>query len=92
MSPPQGCVPPYCHATWHYPDEIISALNTLMKPLFNLLLLTLLPVSFSLADDAAWLQDKGTLIFHDSFDREEEGNLAKAIGNGWESATAARVP
>lgn len=92
MSPPQGCVPPYCHATWHYPDEIISALNTLMKPLLNLLLLTLLPVSFSHADDAASLQDKGTLIFHDSFDREEEGNLAKAIGNGWESATAARVP
>jgi len=44
------------------------------------------------ADDAAWLQSKGTLIFQDSFDREEEGNLAKAIGNGWNSATADRVP
>ncbi len=43
------------------------------------------------ADDAAWLQ-KGQLIFHDAFAREEDGNLAKAIGNGWESATADRVP
>ena len=42
-------------------------------------------------DDAAWLQ-KGALIFHDTFDREEDGNLAKAIGEGWNSATADRVP
>ncbi len=44
------------------------------------------------ADDGAWLQQKGTLIFHDTFEREEDGNLAKAIGNGWNSATADRVP
>jgi hypothetical protein len=44
------------------------------------------------ADDASWLRDKGTLIFKDSFDREEDGNFAKAIGNGWNSATANRVP
>ena len=43
-------------------------------------------------NDAAWLQQKGTLIFADTFDREEDGNLAKAIGNGWNSATADRVP
>jgi hypothetical protein len=43
-------------------------------------------------DDAAWLKEKGTLLFADSFDREEEGNLAKAIGKGWNSATADRVP
>ena len=43
-------------------------------------------------DDAAWLREKGSLIFEDSFDREEEGNLARAIGNGWTSATADRVP
>jgi len=43
-------------------------------------------------DDAAWLREKGTLIFHDAFEREEDGNLAKAIGNGWNSATADRVP
>jgi hypothetical protein len=42
-------------------------------------------------DDAAWLRS-GTLLFEDSFDREEDGNLAKAIGNGWNSATADRVP
>jgi hypothetical protein len=44
------------------------------------------------ADDAAWLREHGVLIFHDAFEREEEGNLAKAIGNGWNSATADRVP
>ncbi len=43
-------------------------------------------------EDAAWLRDRGTLIFHDAFEREEDGNLAKAIGNGWNSATADRVP
>ena len=43
-------------------------------------------------DDAAWLRDKGQMIFHDAFEREEDGNLAKAIGNGWNSATAGRVP
>ncbi len=44
------------------------------------------------ADDAAWLTKEGTLIFHDAFEREEDGNLAKAIGNGWNSATADRIP
>ena len=43
-------------------------------------------------DDAAWLREKGKIIFHDAFEREEDGNLDKAIGNGWESATANRVP
>ncbi|MBU6300190.1 MAG: hypothetical protein KGS60_01440 [Verrucomicrobia bacterium] len=42
--------------------------------------------------DRVWLETAGTLLFHDSFDREEEGNLAKAVGNGWNSATADRVP
>lgn len=43
-------------------------------------------------NDAAWLRESGRLIFHDAFEREEEGNGLKAIGNGWESATADRVP
>jgi len=43
-------------------------------------------------DDASWLREKGKLTFHDAFEREEDGNLAKAIGNGWNSATADRVP
>jgi hypothetical protein len=43
-------------------------------------------------DDAAWLRGKGALIFHDAFEREETGNGLKAIGNGWNSATADRVP
>jgi hypothetical protein len=41
--------------------------------------------------DATWLKS-GTLLFEDAFDREEDGNLAAAIGNGWNSATANRVP
>ena len=49
-------------------------------------------ISPAMADDAAWLRDKGTLVFKDTFDREEDGNLAAAIGNGWNSATANRVP
>lgn len=44
------------------------------------------------AHDRAWLVEKGRLIFHDAFEREEDGNLAGAIGNGWNSATANRVP
>lgn len=43
-------------------------------------------------DDAAWLRENATLVFADSFDREEDGNGLKAIGNGWESATADRAP
>ena len=49
-------------------------------------------IHLAAGDDAAWLREKGTLLFEDSFDREEDGNLAKAIGNGWNSATADRVP
>ena len=44
------------------------------------------------ADDATWLQTKGTLLFHDAFEREETGTGLTGIGNGWESATADRVP
>ncbi|MEY4483102.1 MAG: hypothetical protein RL693_554 [Verrucomicrobiota bacterium] len=54
-------------------------------------LLLALPVALC-ADDTAWLQSKGTLIFQDTFDREEDGTGLKAIGNGWESATADRIP
>jgi hypothetical protein len=43
-------------------------------------------------DSTAWLEKNATLIFHDAFEREEDGNLARAIGNGWNSATADRVP
>ena len=66
-----------------------------MKAAHLFLLLMLPVVGLAAADpapDAAWLLQKGTLIFHDSFDREEDGNLAAAIGNGWNSATANRVP
>jgi hypothetical protein len=56
------------------------------------LLLCLLSCSLQAADDAAWLQTKGALLFHDAFEREETGNGLKDIGNGWESATADRVP
>ncbi len=42
--------------------------------------------------DAAWYREKATLIFEDTFDREETGTGAKDIGNNWNSATANRVP
>ena len=48
--------------------------------------------SVLVADDAAWLKAKGQLLFQDTFDRKVEGNGLKGIGNGWESATADRVP
>ncbi|MEI6712279.1 MAG: hypothetical protein WCO60_00900 [Verrucomicrobiota bacterium] len=64
-------------------------------PVFAALLITS-PVhaqeESSVKNDLAWLQSKGTLIFEDTFDRDETGNGLKDIGNGWESATADRVP
>ncbi len=54
-------------------------------------LFVVVPIALQ-ADDVVWLQQKGTLVFRDTFERDEEGNLAKAIGNGWNSATADRVP
>lgn len=63
-----------------------------MKFTFTLLAALLLAPLAALPDDAAWLREKGKLIFHDAFEREETGNGLKAIGNGWESATADRVP
>jgi hypothetical protein len=60
-----------------------------MRPL---LLLALFSVPSFAQDSTAWLEKNATLIFHEAFEREEDGNLAKAIGNGWNSATADRVP
>ena len=55
----------------------------------RVLLFALCPLLSAFAqNDATWLREKGALIFHDAFEREEDGNLAKAIGNGWNSATA----
>jgi hypothetical protein len=76
---------------------------TIMKPYTSLVAALLLaPLAslnaadsqsaFAPSNDASWLRGKGRLIFHDAFEREETGNDMKAIGNGWESATADRVP
>ncbi len=48
--------------------------------------------SATVRNDAAWLRQNGTLIFQDAFNRSLDGNGVKAIGNGWESATADRAP
>ncbi|GEP41584.1 hypothetical protein [Brevifollis gellanilyticus] len=56
------------------------------------LLSALLTVSALAQDSTAWLEKNATLIFHETFEREEDGNLAGAIGNGWNSATANRAP
>jgi hypothetical protein len=50
------------------------------------------PLAALPADDANWLRASGAIISHDAFEREETGNGAKAIGNGWNSATAHCVP
>ena len=72
---------PFVPAAPHFPMRL------------HYLVLVLCPLLSAVAqDDAVWLREKGTLIFHDAFEREEDGNLAKAIGNGWNSATADRVP
>ena len=31
--------------------------------------------------DLAWFETHAQLIFHETFDREEDGNLAAALGN-----------
>lgn len=48
--------------------------------------------SRAIRDDAAWLRERGTLVFADTFDRDEDGNGLKSLGNGWENATAERAP
>jgi hypothetical protein len=58
----------------------------------HLLPALLLATAATAQDSAAWLEKNATLVFHDAFEREEDGNLAAAIGNGWNSATANRVP
>jgi hypothetical protein len=65
-----------------------------MKPALVLAFVFLLPggAGAEPVDDRGWLTSRGVLIFHDAFEREEDGHLAKAIGNGWNSATADRVP
>ena len=57
-----------------------------------LVALMVTPLAALPADDANWLRASGAIISHDAFEREETGNGAKAIGNGWNSATAHCVP
>ena len=71
------------------PIPLLAAL--LLTPLANLAAADSRPV-VAPGNDASWLREKGRLLFHDAFEREETGNDMKAIGNGWESATADRVP
>jgi hypothetical protein len=63
-----------------------------MKHVLALTLLTATLHAANPTDDAAWLRSKGTLLFQDTFDRKLDGNGLKALGNGWESATADRAP
>ena len=50
------------------------------------------PFAGRIQDDKTWIARNGTLILEESFDREETGNGSKDIGNGWNNATADRVP
>ncbi len=45
----------------------------------------------SAADDAALLKEKGTLLFEDSFDRDEPTPDKEEIGNGWTTNSAWRA-
>jgi hypothetical protein len=72
--------------------RVVHALLLPFAPLLAGLVLAEPKPSAVAQDDIAWLREKGALVFHDAFDREETGNGLKAIGNGWESATADRVP
>ena len=58
----------------------------------SLLISPLVAAEPSGRDDAGRLRQNGSLIFQDTFDREEEGNGMRAIGNVWERATADRAP
>ena len=66
-------------------------MKTSLRALAVMAWILIFPAVVNGGDDAAWLKS-GTLLFEDSFEREEDGNLAAAIGNGWNSATANRVP
>jgi len=72
-------------------DAYRNAFTISMRLFLLLSSFAILHSSFS-QDSTAWLEKNATLIFHEAFEREEDGNLAKAIGNGWNSATADRVP
>lgn len=72
-------------------------MNVRLQSEFSLLLVFALVMLTGVAgasdrDDVRWLAENGRLLFEDNFEREEDGNLAKAIGKGWNSATADRVP
>lgn len=67
-------------------------LRTVAALLFTTTLLAADPATTQPVDDTTWLLKKGSLLFHDAFERDETGNGSKAIGNGWNSATADRVP
>ena len=73
-------------------NKALTHIATLLLALPTAILAEESNSSANLHDDAAWLQQKGTLIFQDNFTRPLDGNGIKAIGNGWESATADRAP
>ena len=52
-------------------------LKSILRSVLFIHLVTLPAASH--ADDATWLQQKGTLIFQDTFDRQLDGNGIKAI-------------
>ena len=51
-----------------------------------------LGVPYYMVDESAEFQRTVIGYFADAFDRKLDGNGIKAIGNGWESATAERAP
>ncbi|HEX4148331.1 MAG TPA: hypothetical protein VHY20_05060 [Pirellulales bacterium] len=62
-----------------------------MKTALPLLLLLLISPATFAADDAAYVQEHGTLLFEDDFDRDEAAADKEAIGNGWTTNSAWRA-
>jgi hypothetical protein len=77
----------------HEPHASMAAMKSSLSLIATFVLSSLAVADTpSTRDDATWLHKNGQIIFHDAFEREEAGNGLKAIGNGWESATADRIP
>jgi hypothetical protein len=72
--------------------NLISTIRAFSFPLFLSIAMTGGLGAEESYRDRNWLQQQGQLLFEDRFDRQVSGNGAEAIGRGWNSATADRVP
>lgn len=62
-----------------------------MKRIFSLFGLFLMVAFPALADDLATVEKSGTLLFSDTFERDEPTSDQETIGEGWTSNSAWRA-